>query len=54
LRDVYRGLLRERVSIRDRETILNTLAGAVGSIDEMVTECREELGANNFRDELRV
>lgn len=40
LRDVYRTLLEERVSVRDDETILNALAGAEGSLDSLVASVR--------------
>jgi hypothetical protein len=45
IRDVYRGLAGERVSIRDQETILNVLAGSEGCTESMVEECRFELRA---------
>lgn len=40
LRDVYRALLEEGVSIRDDETILNALAGAQGDVESLVAEVR--------------
>lgn len=43
LRDVYRGLLSQGVSIRDQETLLNALAGAGGSCEHLVRECRKAL-----------
>ena len=40
LRDVYRGLVAEGVSIRDHEGILNLLVGLEGSVDALIAAVR--------------
>ena len=43
IRDVYRRLLTERVSVRDVETILNVLVSKQATVDELVADCRVAL-----------